>query len=125
MSCRFPADKTSYSPFAPTPGQSGSFCVLARWPIRPHGQQCNLQANITQLELSHPDTQAIFISVAAFNALTKSDTNPRVSRPFPSMSRLPPIPEHTTVIGQYYFRFERNNAMNSMETIDGEPCICI
>jgi hypothetical protein len=23
------------------------------------------------------------------------------------------------------FRFQRNNAMNAMETIDGEPCICI
>jgi hypothetical protein len=35
------------------------------------------------------------------------------------------FPEHTTVIGQYYFWFECNNAMNAMETIDGEPCICI
>jgi hypothetical protein len=34
-------------------------------------------------------------------------------------------PAHKTVIGQYYFRFERNNAMNAMETIDREPCICI
>jgi hypothetical protein len=30
-------------------------------------------------------------------------------------------PEHTT----YYFWFVRNNAMNAMETIDREPCICI
>jgi hypothetical protein len=38
------------------------------------------------------------------------------------MSRFPPIPpEHTTVIGQDYFRFECNNAMNAMGTIDGEP----
>jgi hypothetical protein len=64
----------------------------------------------------HPDTtQAIFTSVASFNALTKSDTIPRVSRSFPSKSR---FPEHTTVIGQYYFRFERNNAMNAMETLE-------
>jgi hypothetical protein len=41
---------------------------------------------------SHPDTQAIFTSVASFNALTKSDTIQRVSRPFPSKSRFPPIP---------------------------------
>jgi hypothetical protein len=34
-------------------------------------------------------------------------------------------PEYTTVIGQYYFQFERNNAINAMETIDGEPCISI
>jgi hypothetical protein len=32
-------------------------------------------------------------------------------------------PEHATVIGQYYFQFERDNAMNAMETIDGVPCI--
>jgi hypothetical protein len=70
----------------------------------------------------HPDTQAIFTSVASFNALTKSDTIPQVSRPFPLKSRFLPIPEHTTVIRQYYFRFERNNAVNA---IDGEPCICI
>jgi hypothetical protein len=75
----------------------------------------------------HPDTQAIFTLVASFNALTKSDTIQRLSRPFPSKSRFPPIPdpEHATVIGQYYFRFERNNAMNAMKTIDGGPCICI
>jgi hypothetical protein len=36
---------------------------------------------------------------------------------FPSKSRFPPIP-------RAYFRFQRNNAMNAMETIDGEPCIC-
>jgi hypothetical protein len=88
--------------------------------IRPPGVT---GSNAIQLFLlTSPDTQAIFTSVASFNALTKSDTKPRVSRPFPSKSR---FPEHTTVTGQYYFRFERNNAMNAMETIDGEPCICI
>jgi hypothetical protein len=40
----------------------------------------------------HPDTQATFTSVASFNALTKSDTIQRVSRPFPSKNRFPPIP---------------------------------
>jgi hypothetical protein len=41
---------------------------------------------------SHPDTQANFPRLASFIALTKSDTNQRVSRPFPSKSRFPPIP---------------------------------
>jgi hypothetical protein len=69
-----------------------------------------------------PDTQAIFTSVASFNALTKSDTIQRVSRPFPSKSRFPPIPPSTRRIT---FGLNVNNAMNAMETIDGEPCICI
>jgi hypothetical protein len=51
----------------------------------------------------HPDTQAIFTSIASFNALTKSDTAgiPAVpfKEPLPAYS-----PEHTTAIGQYYFR---------------------
>jgi hypothetical protein len=64
------------------------------------------------------DTQANFTRLASFIALTKSDTIQRVSRPSPSKSRFPPIP-------RAYFRFERSNAMNAMETIDGEPCICI
>jgi hypothetical protein len=68
--------------------------------------------------MSHPDTQANFTWLASFIALTKSDTIQRVSRPFPSKSRFPPIP-------QAYFRFQRNNDMNAMETIDGEPCIYI
>jgi hypothetical protein len=44
------------------------------------------EINVKQVCLGapHPDTQAIFTSVASFNALTKSDTIPRVSRPFPS-----------------------------------------
>jgi hypothetical protein len=71
----------------------------------------------------------IFTSEASFcNALTKSDTIQRVSRPFPSKGRLPPIPRaHNChrAVGPYYFWFERSNAMNAMETIDGEPCICI
>jgi hypothetical protein len=73
----------------------------------------------------HPDTQAIFTSVASFNALTKSDTIPR--QPGSSLQRAASnlFPKHTTVIGQYYFRFEHNNDMNAMETIDGEPCICV
>jgi hypothetical protein len=40
----------------------------------------------------HPHTRAIFTSVASFNALTKSDTIPWVSRPFHSKSRFLPIP---------------------------------
>jgi hypothetical protein len=55
----------------------------------------------------HPDTQAIFTSVASFNALTKSDTIPQVSQPFPSRATSRLFPEHTTVIGQYYFWFDR------------------
>jgi hypothetical protein len=45
--------------------------------------------------VGHPDTQAIFTSVASFNALTKSDTIQRVFQPFPSKSRFQPIPERT------------------------------
>jgi hypothetical protein len=65
-------------------------------------------------KILHPDTQAIFIftSVASFNALTNSDTIQRVSRPFPSRAASRLFPEHT----MYYFRFERNNSMNAMET---------
>jgi ketopantoate reductase len=63
----------------------------------------------------HPDT-----SVASFNALTKSDTEllaapdlnkkkkKKKSDTIQRVSHL--FLEHTTVIGQYYFRFERNNA---------------
>jgi hypothetical protein len=65
---------------------------------------------------SHLDTQAIFTSVASFHGFLGRSLQRVASRLFP---------EHTTVIGQYYFRFERNNAMNAMEAIDGEPCICI
>jgi hypothetical protein len=36
-----------------------------------------------------------------------------------------PLPAYAPSTQQYYFRFERNNAMNAMEIIDGEPCICI
>jgi hypothetical protein len=36
-----------------------------------------------------------------------------------------PLPAYSPAHTMYYFQFERNNAMNAMETIDGEPCICI
>jgi hypothetical protein len=42
---------------------------------------------------SHPDTQAIFTSVASFNALTKSDTIQWVSRPVPSTKE--PLPAYS------------------------------
>jgi hypothetical protein len=67
---------------------------------------------MTSVTKGHPDTQAIFISVASFNAHRRNLTQ---FRGYPgrslqwAASHL--FPEHTTVIGQYYFRFERNNAM--------------
>jgi hypothetical protein len=72
----------------------------------------------------HPDTQVNFTRLASFIVLTKSDTIQRVSRPFPSKCRFP-SKSHFPPIPRVYFRFQRNNAMNAMETIDGEPCICI
>jgi hypothetical protein len=41
-----------------------------------------------------------------------------VSRPVPFKE---PLPANS----QSVLSFQRNNAMNAMETIDGEPCICI
>jgi hypothetical protein len=84
---------------------------------------CSLSTFV--LEDCHFDTHANFTSLASFNALTKSGTIPQVSRTmtdFPFIELLPAYsPEHITAIGQYCFRFERNNAMET----DWVPCICI
>jgi hypothetical protein len=58
----------------------------------------NQKQNCNSRDPFHPDTHAIFTSVVSFNTLTKSDTIQQVSRPFPSKSRLPPMPRptHTT-----------------------------
>jgi hypothetical protein len=82
-----------------------------------------IHAEVLQPTRFHPDTQAIFTSVALFNArnLAQFRGYPEQWPAFPSMSRFPVFPEHITAIGQYYFRFERNNAMET----DREPCMCI
>jgi hypothetical protein len=73
------------------------------------------------LPLRHPDNQANFTQFASFIALTKSDTIQRVLFSIPAIPFKEPLPAYSRA----YFRFERNNAMNAMETIDGESCICI
>jgi hypothetical protein len=44
---------------------------------------------------------------------------------FPRCYVAVPFKEPLPAYSRAYFRFQRNNAMNAMETIDGEPCICI
>jgi hypothetical protein len=67
--------------------------------------------------ISHPDTR-----LASFIALMKSDTIQVVLFSIPAVPFKEPLSANSP---RAYFRFERNNAMNAMETIDREPCICI
>jgi hypothetical protein len=66
---------------------------------------------------AHTDTQANFTRLASFIALTKSDTIQQVLFSIPAVPFKEPLPAYSRA----YFRFQRNNAMSAMETIDGEP----
>jgi hypothetical protein len=84
-------------------------------------QGCSQSAPSERIPTMHPIARVNYSN--SFPS-RHSTGQPRSTMPWRNLTQFRGYPAYSpTVIGQYYFRFERNNAMNAMETIHGEPCI--